>query len=100
MPVQAISDHPTPGLAQEVSPLHHLSAECPPVLLIHGDDDRNVHFNQTVDLARRLQARGVAYEELVLPDETHDFLRHANWLRAYAAAAEFLTRRLATPGAK
>jgi dipeptidyl aminopeptidase/acylaminoacyl peptidase len=36
----------------------------------------------------------------MLPDEIHDFLRHANWLRAYGAAADFLTRRLATPGAK
>jgi hypothetical protein len=27
-----------------------------PVLPIHGDDDRNVHFHRTVDLARRLDA--------------------------------------------
>ena len=30
-----------------------------PVLLIQGDDDRNVRFNQTIDLARRLDAAGV-----------------------------------------
>ena len=46
-----------------------------PVLLIQGDDDRNVQFHQTVDLARRLQQHGVSFEELVLPDETHDFMR-------------------------
>jgi predicted esterase len=26
-----------------------------PVFLIHGDDDRNVRFSQTVDLAERLR---------------------------------------------
>ena len=65
-----------------------------PVLLIQGDDDRNVRFNQTIDLARRLDAAGVAYEELVLPNEIHGFLRHASWLKADAATIDFLTRKL------
>jgi len=65
-----------------------------PVLLIHGDDDRNVRFNQTVDLARRLDVAGVPYEELVLPDEIHGFLRHASWLKVDAATIDFLVRTL------
>ncbi len=68
-----------------------------PVLLIQGDDDRNVDFQQTVDLARRLEAQGAPYEELVLPDEIHGFLRHASWLKADTAAAAFLERKLTTP---
>jgi len=66
-----------------------------PVLLIQGDDDRNVDFQQTVDLAHRLEAQGVRYEELVLPDEIHGFLRHASWLKADTATAAFLERELA-----
>jgi dipeptidyl aminopeptidase/acylaminoacyl peptidase len=65
-----------------------------PVILIQGDDDRNVPFHQTVDLARRLDLRHVPYEELVIPDEIHGFLRHESWLRADSATAEFLTRKL------
>jgi len=65
-----------------------------PVLLIQGDDDRNVRFNQTIDLARRLDAKGAPFEELVLPNEIHGFLRYASWLKADAATAEFLTRKL------
>lgn len=65
-----------------------------PVLLIQGDDDRNVRFNQTIDVARRLDAAGVAYEELVLPNEIHGFLRHASWLTADAATIDFLSRML------
>ena len=41
-----------------------------PVLLIHGDDDRNVRFGETIDLARRLEAKGVHAEELVLPTKS------------------------------
>lgn len=65
-----------------------------PVLLIQGDDDRNVRFNQTIDVARRLDAANVPYEELVLPNEIHGFLRHASWLAADAATIDFLTRTL------
>ncbi len=43
------------------------------MLLIHGDDDRNVRFSQTTDLVRRLEKAGVPYEELVIPDDTHHF---------------------------
>ena len=66
-----------------------------PVLLIQGDDDRNVQFQQTIDLARRLQAQHVPFEELVLPNEIHGFLRHASWLRADQATVDFFQARLA-----
>jgi len=70
-----------------------------PVLLIQGDDDRNVRFGQTIDLARRLDATHQPYEELVIPNEIHGFLRQATWLRVDAATASFLARSLgvATP---
>jgi len=65
-----------------------------PVLLIHGDDDRNVQFSQTVQLATALRARGVKVDQLILPDEIHDFLTHADWVAAYEAAAEFFRKWL------
>lgn len=66
-----------------------------PVLLVHGDDDRNVRVEQTVDLVQRLRAAGVRFEELVVPDDVHGFLLHRNWRRVYAAAAAFFDRTLA-----
>jgi dipeptidyl aminopeptidase/acylaminoacyl peptidase len=45
------------------------------VLLIHGDDDRNVPFQQTTDLVEKLRAQNVGFEELIIPDEIHDLLR-------------------------
>jgi dipeptidyl aminopeptidase/acylaminoacyl peptidase len=65
-----------------------------PVLLIQGDDDHNVPFQQTIDLARRLEARNLPYEEIVIPNEIHGFLRHATWLRVDEATASFLARSL------
>lgn len=65
-----------------------------PVLLVQGDDDRNVPFHQMVDLVRRLQARGVPFRELVIPDEVHAFLRHESFLRSDEATAEFFGSNL------
>jgi dipeptidyl aminopeptidase/acylaminoacyl peptidase len=64
------------------------------VLFIHADDDRNVYFTQTVDLVARLRARGVVIEQLVFPDDVHDFLLHRNWLAGYHATADFFDRHL------
>ena len=64
-----------------------------PVLLIQGDDDRNVHFHQMVDLVRRLQLQHVPYEEIVIPDEIHGFLRYASWLRADEATAAYFDKQ-------
>jgi dipeptidyl aminopeptidase/acylaminoacyl peptidase len=64
------------------------------VLLIHGDDDRNVAFTETGSLVEQLRKRGVEHELLVFPDEVHGFLLHTTWLKAYAATAEFFRRKL------
>jgi dipeptidyl aminopeptidase/acylaminoacyl peptidase len=80
--------------ARESSPVAAVDTWKSPVLLVHGDDDRNVDFSQTVDLAQRLRARDVEFEQLIFPDEVHDFLLHRHWLEAYAAAADFFDRHL------
>ncbi|HEX3131060.1 MAG TPA: prolyl oligopeptidase family serine peptidase [Thermoanaerobaculia bacterium] len=88
---------PTPEeerLAFQSSPMAALDTWRSPVLLIHGDDDRNVSFTETVDLAEELRKRKVDVEILVLPDEVHSFLLHSSWLAAYHAAADFLDRKL------
>jgi dipeptidyl aminopeptidase/acylaminoacyl peptidase len=76
-------------IARESSPVASIDTWRSPVLLIHGDDDRNVDFGQTVALVRLLRGRGVKFEQLIFPDDVHDFLLHHRWLQAYAAAADF-----------
>jgi dipeptidyl aminopeptidase/acylaminoacyl peptidase len=84
----------TARTALESSPMASVKTWRSPVLLIHGDDDRNVNFSETVTLANALRQQGVYFEQLILPDEIHSFLRHASWLRGYHAAADFLRRKL------
>jgi dipeptidyl aminopeptidase/acylaminoacyl peptidase len=84
-------------LAFESSPLAAIKTWRSPVLLIQGDDDRNVPFSETIHLAEALRKQGVTFEQLVFPDEIHDFLMHKTWLAAYHAAADFLNRKLANP---
>ncbi len=82
-------------IALRSSPNHYLEGWRSPVLLIHGDDDRNVFFSQTTRLSRDLRERGVHVEQLAFPDEVHGFLLHRNWVKAYEATAEFLLRHVA-----
>lgn len=84
-------------LAFASSPMASISTWHSPVLLIQGDDDRNVPFSQTVQLAEALRKQGVEFEELVFPDEIHDFLLRRDWVRAYSASADFLDRKLVVP---
>ncbi|GMV10949.1 MAG: hypothetical protein AMXMBFR55_26830 [Gemmatimonadota bacterium] len=81
-------------VAWQSSPVSSVGTWTSPVLLIHGDDDRNVRFSQTVDLVQRLAAKGVDYEEIVIVDDTHHWMRHANQRRVNAAIASYFDRKL------
>ncbi len=90
-------DATTARLAFESSPLSSVSTWRSPVLLIHGDDDRNVPFHQTVALVEALRKQGVEFQELIFPDEIHGFLTERRWLQAYHATADFLGKHLQNP---
>ncbi|MBI1750258.1 MAG: S9 family peptidase [Acidobacteria bacterium] len=81
-------------LARDSSPVASIEKWKSPVLLIQGDDDRNVAFAQMVDLVARLRRQGVYFEQMVYPDEVHDFLLHSNWLHIYSAAFDFFERKM------
>jgi dipeptidyl aminopeptidase/acylaminoacyl peptidase len=81
-------------LALQSSPLADVKTWRSPVLLVHGDDDRNVAFSQTVRLVEALREQKVEFRELIFPDEIHEFLLHRHWVEAFRAAAEFFDRHL------
>ncbi len=85
-------------LAFDSSPVASVATWKSPVLFMHGDDDRNVPFSQTTDLIQRLRRQNVELEQIIFPDEIHDFLLWRTWVKGYAAAAEFFDRKLS--GAK
>jgi dipeptidyl aminopeptidase/acylaminoacyl peptidase len=81
-------------VARESSPIASVDKWKSPVLLIHGDDDRNVEFAQTVNLVRLLRKNNVYFEELIFPDEIHDLLLHKDWVRSYRAGVDFFDKHL------
>jgi len=79
--------------ARESSPVAHIENWTSPVLFIHGDDDRNVPFQQTTDIVQKLRAKGNVHIELMIaPDEPHEFLLHKNRMEAYKRTFEFINR--------
>jgi dipeptidyl aminopeptidase/acylaminoacyl peptidase len=80
--------------AWQSSPLADVRTWKSPVLLMQGDDDRNVQFSNTVRLAAALRAQGTPFEEHIFPDEIHAFLLHRTWLAAYGYEADFFSRHL------
>jgi dipeptidyl aminopeptidase/acylaminoacyl peptidase len=63
-----------------------------PVFLVHGDDDRNVDFAQTVGLVQLLRARNIYYELEVVPDDLHESMLHRNWVGTFDRMGTFLHR--------
>jgi dipeptidyl aminopeptidase/acylaminoacyl peptidase len=76
------------------SPMGAIEGWRSPVLLVHGDDDRNVDFGQSLLLARELAARRIPYRALVFPNERHSFFRHTSWLESFRASEAFLDQTL------
>jgi dipeptidyl aminopeptidase/acylaminoacyl peptidase len=65
-----------------------------PVLLIQGDDDRNVAFQQMTGLVQLLRARDVYYELIVFPDDVHESLLHSRWMYTMDRFEKFLKKFL------
>jgi len=81
-------------LAFESSPLASVNTWRSPVLLIQGDDDRNVPFAEMIRLVEALRKQGVEFQQIVFPGEIHNFLLHRSWLSAYQATSDFFDAHL------
>ena len=65
-----------------------------PVLLVHGDDDRNVAFQQTTGLVQLLRHRDVYFELIVFPDDTHESMLHSRWMYTLGRMETFFRKFL------
>ncbi|MFN7171532.1 MAG: alpha/beta fold hydrolase [Fimbriimonadaceae bacterium] len=75
----------------DASPIHHVSAEDPPMMLIHGTDDDIVPISQTYDLAAKLDEYKVPHEVMVLEGEGHSFT-FEGWRQLFSASVDFMNR--------
>lgn len=76
------------------SPLAYLDTWKSPVLFIHGDDDRNVQVSQTIDLVRRFEERKMPFEYLMIPDDSHHWMKFSNLVLVNQATVDFLKKHL------
>ncbi|TXE13320.1 prolyl oligopeptidase family serine peptidase [Algoriphagus aquimarinus] len=81
-------------IAWESSPMADLDTWTSPVLFIHADDDRNVSVSQTADLIRRFEELGKPYESILIPGDTHHWMKWSNMIRVDQATADFLKKHL------
>jgi len=68
-----------------------------PVLLVQGDDDRNVSINDGIALAEAMRAKrpNVEFVDRVIPGETHDmYLTFRHLVELYSEGSEFLITHL------
>ena len=81
-------------VAWNSSPIADLATWTSPVLFIHADDDRNVTVSQTTDLIRRFEELGKPYESILIPGDTHHWMKWSNMIRVHQATADFLKKHL------
>ncbi len=62
-----------PALYRKASPIVYVSKDDPPLLLVHGEKDDGVPFNQSVLMAKTYRRAGLAVEFIAVKNAGHDF---------------------------
>jgi len=65
--------HQNPGWFTQYCPVRNITARFTPSLLIHGDQDTDVPFEQSVAMAAALEQHHVSYQLLALKGRGHGF---------------------------
>ena len=68
-----------PALARAASPITHITADCPPFLIMHGDKDTNVWPYHSQNLHAALRAAGVDSTFILVPGAEHKFTEDAEF---------------------
>ncbi len=91
---KAIDFEEAQKVAYYSSPLAYLDTWTSPVLFIHGDDDRNVQVSNTTDLIRRFQDRKMNFDYLMIPNDSHHWMKYSNLVKVNTAISEYLKKFL------
>jgi acetyl esterase/lipase len=79
---------------KEISPINHVDKIKAPILLIHGESDRQVEPFHSEEMHKRLQKAGKPVEYLTLPDEDHYLSIEKNRVDTFKAMDRFLDKCL------
>lgn len=88
-----------PRAFDPLCPVRNVTADHPPTLLIHGDHDTDVPYEQSVMMAAELARAGVEHEFITTRGGGHCSLGRdgAEVAAGYACIAAFLDRDLGRP---
>jgi len=64
-----------PDLARQASPVNHVRAGGPPILLVHGDADDQIPLAQVSEMEAACRRSGAAVESVVFKGQTHRHLK-------------------------
>ena len=91
---------------RQISPIEHVDAKDPPVLMIHGDKDTLVPYQQATTMLEKLKAAGVEAEVITRAGQGHgwanlgpDVAAIADWFDEHLKAKP-ATGRATTPSAR
>jgi dipeptidyl aminopeptidase/acylaminoacyl peptidase len=82
------------NLAYQSSPAFNIDKWTSPTMFLHGDDDRNVEFSQTVGAVQALRAHGTPVKAVVFPDETHYYFKWQHMVTAFHAVDDWFDQQL------
>ncbi|HEV7301564.1 MAG TPA: alpha/beta hydrolase [Tepidisphaeraceae bacterium] len=83
-----------PDLHKVASPLHRLTPDYPPTLLIHGTADKTVELAQSELLKAAMEKMNLQHELIVVPGGAHSFPLKNDAVDFRAKVVEFLDRSL------
>jgi acetyl esterase/lipase len=85
----------SPNLFESASPAHYLTAATAPILMIHGNKDELVPYNQATTMLAACKKAGVEAELITIADGGHGGGgNQAEWDASILKMAEFLTKHL------
>jgi acetyl esterase/lipase len=76
---------------QSLSPVTYITKNSPPVIIVHGDADPTVPYQQSVDLKKKLDEAGVKNEMITVPGGVHGKFPAEENRRISKAITDFLT---------
>ena len=74
-PIEVVGHDPDkePRIFDPFCPVRNVTKDYPPTLLLHGDNDTDVPYEQSVLMAKAFERHGVPYELITMPGRGHGF---------------------------
>lgn len=73
------------AILRETAPINHVKPGLPPFLLLHGEADKSVPYQTSLNFQAKLRAAGVKCDLITIPGAGHGLLQWQNFAPGYPA---------------